>query len=311
MARSKDYDVIGIGCCAFDIVLEVDRYPGPDEKMGARDLRVQGGGLVATALVAVARLGGRCAYVGPLGDDYFSQFCVDDFEREGVDTTFLRRVPGTSVVTAVIVACPAQGTRMILARTGEKAPAGPEDVSEGLIARTRALHVDNFQPAAALEAARIARRLGVPVTMDLEGLGADIEAFLGLGDYVVVPRAFVERRYGEDDAEAGARALYDEIAPCGGRAAVVTCGAEGAFAVWDGRAMHQPAFRVQVVDTTGCGDVFHGAFALGVARGWPLEHIMPFSAAVAGLKCRQLGGRAGIPTQEEVDTFLESAEPLI
>jgi len=199
---------------------------------------------------------------------------------------------------------------MILAKTENKARAGPEDVPEDVIRRTRALHVDNFQPEAALAAARIARRLGVPVTMDLEGLGANIEEYLHVGDYVIVPEAFVGRRYVVEGPREGAAALYEEIAPHGGRAAVVTCGVRGSFAVWSGGAMHQPAYRVKVIDTTGCGDVFHGAFALGVARGWPMERILPFSSAVAALKCRELGGRAGIPTGPEVEEFLASAEPV-
>lgn len=304
------YDVVGIGCCAFDIIVEAERLPGADEKVPMRRLRTQGGGLVATALVAVARLGGKCVYLGALGDDYFAQFCVDEFEKEGVDTGLIRRVPGSSVLTAVVVAQPATGTRMIF-WTNEGAPAfSPDDVPEEIIRKTRVLHVDSFQPDAALKAADIARSAGVPVTMDLEFGGPKADSFLSLGDYVIVPLAFTRRRYGTDDMEEAARALFEEIAPLGGRAAVVTGGAGGSYAVRKGRSLHQPAYRVEVVDTTGCGDVFHGAFALGVARDWDLERIMPFAAATAALKCRRLGGRAGIPTEPEVREFLRSAEPI-
>ncbi len=306
----KTYDVIGIGCCAFDIVAEVQRYPDPDEKVGVPGIRTQGGGLVATALVAVARLGGRCAYIGPLGDDYFAQFCVDDFEREGVDTHLIRRVPGSSVVTAIIVACPQAGSRMILATAADNPVAVASDVSEEAVRRARVLHVDNFQPAAALEGARIARSLGIPVTMDLEGAGRGVEDILAFGDYVIVPLAFARRRYAADAPADGARALYDEIAPQGGKAAVVTAGVGGSFAVWAGGSLRQPAYKAPVVDTTGCGDVVHGAFALGLARGWDLERIMPYASAVAALKCRELGGRAGIPTEDEVREFLSCAEPI-
>ncbi len=109
-----EYDVIGMGVCAFDLVIEVDRCPGPDEKRRADRIRQQGGGLVGTALVAVARLGGRCAYLGALGDDTFGSFCVREFEREGVDTRFIRRPAGQSALVAVIVADRSAGTRMIL-----------------------------------------------------------------------------------------------------------------------------------------------------------------------------------------------------
>jgi len=311
MGLDKTYDVVGIGCCAFDIVVEVERYPDADEKAPIRGMRFQGGGLVATALIAVARLGGTCAYLGPLGDDYFAQFCVDDFDKEGVDIRFIRRAPGTSVVLAIIIACPKAGTRMIVG-TGEKNPSAEEnDIPEDVVRRARALHIDNTQPAAALKAARIARSAGVPVTMDLEFGGRRADEFLAVGDYIIVPLAFVRRRYGAERPEEGARALFEETAPKGAKAAVVTAGVGGSFAVWDGGSAHQPAYRAPVVvDTTGCGDVFHGAFALGLARGWEIRRILRFSSAVAALKCRTLGGRAGIPTEAEVQAFLSSAEPL-
>jgi ribokinase len=215
------------------------------------------------------------------------------------------------VVLAIIIACPKAGTRMIVG-TGEKNPSAVEDdIPEDVIRRARALHIDNFQPAPALKAARIARSAGVPVTMDLEFGGRRADEFLAVGDYIIVPLAFARRRYGAEQPEEGARALFEETAPKGAKAAVVTAGARGSFAVWADGAMHQPAYRAPtVVDTTGCGDVFHGAFALGLARGWGIERILGFASAVAALKCRKLGGRAGIPTEAEVREFLSSAEPL-
>jgi len=302
------YDVVGVGCCAFDIVTEVDSLPGPDEKGPLKSMRTQGGGLVATGLVAAARLGARCAYLGALGDDFFSQFCVDDFAREGIETRYIRRVPGASVVTSIIVACPSTGTRMILAACDEAPVAEPQDVPPDVVQGARVLHVDNFQPEAALQAARLAREAGVPVVMDLEGIGKGVEELLAVGDYVIVPLGFVRSRYGASGMEDGASALLEEIGPQGGVAAVVTAGAEGAFAVWPGGELRQPAYRVPVVDTTGCGDVFHGAFAFGLARGWDVARIMPFAAATSALKCRLPGGRAGIPRYDEVCEFLDSAQ---
>jgi len=307
---SKLYDVLGIGCCCFDIVGEADRLPGPDEKVQMSRMRIQGGGLVATALVAVARLGGRAAYLGALGDDFFSQFCVDEFEREGVETGLIRRVPGASVLKAIVVAQPATGHRMIFFTREGREELDPSHVTEDVVRQTRVLHVDGFEPQAALKAARMARSAGVPVTMDLEGNGAQAEALLAAGDYVIVPLEFCRARYGTADMAEAAAALFGEIAPSSARAAVVTAGTQGSYAVWKEGPFHQPAYRVEVADTTGCGDVFHGAFALGVARGWAIERIMPFAAATAALKCRELGGRAGIPTESEVDEFLRSAEPI-
>ncbi len=305
-----EYDVIGMGVCAFDLVIEVDRCPGPDEKRRADRIRQQGGGLVGTALVAVARLGGRCAYLGALGDDTFGSFCVSEFEREGVDTRFIRRPAGMSALVAVIVADRSAGTRMILFTDQDAPRLEPGTVTADVIGRARVLHVDNYFPEASLAGARLARSLGVAVTMDLERQDERTGEFLAAGDYVIVPEDFARARYGTEGAEPGARALHEEVAPHGGRAAVVTDGVHGSFAVTADGTVAQPAYRCEVVDTTGCGDVYHGAFALGVARGWDLERIMRWAAATAALKCRKAGGRAGIPAMGEVEEFLRTAQEI-
>ena len=307
---NREYDVVGIGCCALDITVEVDGYPDADQKVAARSLSKQGVGLVATALVAAARLGGSCAFIAALGDDFLAQFVVDELDRERVDTRYVRRVPGKSVITAVIVADSTAGTRTIVYDDSQQPDTAPEQVTADIIGKSKALHIDNYQKPAALRGAEIARSLGVPVTVDLEGSGQEADDLLALCDYAIVPLEFVQGRFGAQDMHDGARALFDAIASHGGRAAVVTDGTAGSYLKSRELGLFQPAYRVPVVDTTGCGDVFHGAFALGVARGWPLEKIMRVASATAALKCRKPGGRAGIPSLREVESFLESAEPL-
>jgi len=305
-----EYDVVGIGCCALDITFEVESYPAADQKVAARTFTKQGGGLVATALVTASRLGGRCAFISSLGDDLLSQFLVDEFEQEGVDTRYIRRVEGASVITALIIADRSAGTRTIVYSDRLHPKTDPDQVTEDIIGRAKVLHVDNYERAAALKGAKIARSLAVPVTADLEGGSEESEEFFALCDYVVVPLEFVQERFNVNDMREGAGALFDAIAPGGGRAAVVTNGTRGSFAMSDGLELFQPAYRVDVVDTTGCGDVFHGAFAFGVAQGWDLEKIMRVSSATAALKCRKLGGRQGIPSRREVEEFLRHAEPI-
>ena len=305
------HDVLGIGCCALDVILETPRYPGPDEKVKATHLRVQGGGLVATALVAVARLGGRAAWVGAIGDDALAQGCLDELRREGVDVGHVRQVPGQSVLTAAVVCDASSGARTIVWTDAAHPATMPEQVTEALIRGTRVLHVDNFQLPAALKAARIARRLGVPVTVDLEPGGGDPDELLRLVDYAIVPLELARQRYGAGDMREGACSLYEAIAPHGGRMAVVTAGQQGSYAVGPGLDLHQPAYRVDVIDTTGCGDVFHGAFALRVAEDAAPGDALSFAAATAALKCRALGGRTGIPSRREVEEFLAAGPAVV
>ncbi|MFO8008786.1 MAG: PfkB family carbohydrate kinase, partial [Candidatus Brocadiia bacterium] len=227
----REYDVIGMGCCAFDIVVELEGPPEEDQKTSETRILPQGGGLVATALVAVTRLGGRAAYLGALGDDAFGDFCVQEFEREGVDTRFIERVPGGSVVVAVILAHSSAGTRTIFFSTENWPEPSAETIAEDVVRRARVVHVDNFQPEPALRTARLARAAGVPVTLDLEGGGGPADELLANCDYAVVPLEFARSRYGEEEPERATAALHEEVADCGGRVAVVTDGPRGSFGV--------------------------------------------------------------------------------
>jgi ribokinase len=306
----KRYDVIGIGVCTTDICVEVDGYPGPDEKVPAKGIRQQGGGLVGTALVTVARLGGTAAYLGVMGESPFARFCVDDFRREGVETGLIRRTSDAGAWVGVVVVDRSAGTRAI-AWTGDGAPVlQSADITSEIIGQARVLHVDDYIPEPSLLGARIARSLGVPVTMDLELAGAQADEFLRLGDYVVVPLAWVQERCGVQNLHDAAEALFRQMRPHGGRAAVVTAGDRGSVAASATGVVVQPAYRTHVVDTTGCGDVYHGAFALGVARGWDLQTTMRYAAGTAALKCRKPGGRDGIPTSDQVEAFLKMATPV-
>lgn len=307
MARAHStYDVLGIGCCALDITFEVESYPQPDQKVRVPSFGMQGGGLMATALAAVARLGGSSAFIASLGEDSFAQFALDELRNEGVDVSHIRRVPDKSILTALIIADRSSGTRTVLFSEQHQPQTEPEQVTEELVSRARVLHVDNFQPEAAAKAAEIARSASIPVTMDLEMGGQEPDRLLELGDYAIVSLDFVRDRFGAENMQEGAQALFEEVAGHGGRAAVVTNGDQGAFLKSAGIEHFQPAYSVDVVDTTGCGDVFHGAFALGVAHEWDLKTVMRVSAATAGLKARKLGGRAGIPDMDEVTRFLEN-----
>ena len=160
-------------------------------------------------------------------------------------------------------------------------------------------------------AARIAREAGVPVVADLEKrLGAGFDVLFGLVDHPIVPWEFAAALTGAADVPAAVRRMWDmPVQPgTGGRSAVVvTRGIEGSWCTGGenpGKVFHQPAFRVQTVDTTGCGDVFHGAYAAALRQGRPLVERVRFAAAVAALKATRVGGQKGIPSREEAERFL-------
>ena len=269
MPRDADgflWDVLGLGCVAVDDLLYVPAYPPPDSKVRVRRRERQGGGLTGTALVAAARLGARCAFAGVLGDDEDSRFVEDCFRRDGVDTSPVVRRPGARPIRSTILVDETRHTRTIFFDLAGSTGADPEAPSAEVIRAARVLFVDHYGVEGMTRAARIARAAGVAVVADLErDEHPGFETLLGLVDHLIVSRAFAARRTGTDDPSAAARLLWAE----GRSAVVVTCGEDGCWHLdADGdRPMHQPAFRVPVVDTTGCGDVFHGAYAAALARG--------------------------------------------
>jgi len=266
----------------------------------AADYLPQGGGLAATAAVAMARLGGHAEVWTRVGDDPAGSFILDQFAHEGVDTSQVRVCQGgRSPVCAVTVDRPS-GDRTFTYFPGRGLDPSPEGLDLGRIDGAKAVLVDCFWPEAQLAAARRARAAGVPVCADVEDTTTLPEELLALVDYPIYSLEFAQRHGGTGSVERD----LAKVAELGGRVPMVTLGADGCIWLHEGRVHRCPAFRVDVVDTTGCGDVFHGAFTFGLAQGWAVARIARFASACAALKCRALGGRTAIPSRTEVDAFL-------
>jgi sugar/nucleoside kinase (ribokinase family) len=296
------FDVLGLGCVAVDDLLYVAAYPPADAKVQVRRRERQGGGLTATALVAAARLGSACAYAATLGDDELSAWVIGRLAAEGIDVTCVRRLPGARPIHSTIIVDEARQTRTIFydleGVIGAQLDWPPEDV----IRSARVLFVDHFGVEGMTRAVRVAHDAGIPVVADFER--DDVPGFADLlaqVDHLIVSRAFAEKLTGEADPTAAAITLRTD----GRQAVVITCGAEGATYLGADTPRYQPAFAVRAVDTTGCGDVFHGAYATALARGLDLAERVRFASASAALKATCRGGQAGSPTRAAVETFLK------
>lgn len=298
-------DVLGLGCAAVDDLLYVPHYPPADNKVRVRRRERQCGGLTATALVAAARLGSRCAFAGVLGDEEDSHFVLDCLRRAGIDIRHVVRKPNARPIHSTILVDETRHTRNIFFDLGGSTGADPELPSADVIRSTRVLFVDHYGIEGMTRAARIARAAAIPIVGDLErDEWPGFHNLLGLIDHLVVSRDFATRLTGHADPAAAARALWSE----GREAIVVTCGENGCWYLGADapQPSHQPAFRVEVRDTTGCGDVFHGAYASALARGLELPVRIRFASAAAALKATQPGAQAGIPTRAQVETLLAS-----
>jgi sugar/nucleoside kinase (ribokinase family) len=297
-------DVVGLGQATIDIMTLVPRLPGRDEVFRARRIALEGGGPVATALVAVARLGAATAYLGPIAPTTWGALTRAGLEEEGVDTSRAPARPGGEQAVSVILVDEATGQRSILYDSGEMEALAPAEVPEALITSARVLHLDGVHLEAACHAARIARRAGVVVSFDggAGELWAGAERLLPLVDLMIVARHFAEQHTGLADPLQAGPALLEAYQP---RQVVITDGLRGCW-YWAASAhLYQPAFAVDAVDTTGAGDVFHGAYLYAFLQDWPARRCLAFAAATAALKCRALGGRAGIPTRPQVEETLK------
>jgi len=302
---TKLFDVLGLGCAAVDDILYVPAYPPADGKVEVRARERHCGGLCATALVAAARLGAKCAFAGALGDDDGSRFVLDAFRRERVDTSHAIRHKNAGPVRSVIVVDERRRTRNIFYHLPEVLGADAKLPAREIILRTRVLFVDRFGIPGMIRASRIARAAGIPVVGDFESFRLPrFRELLARVDHLIVSENFGRLFTGARTPAAAAARLWRKD-----RAAVViTCGARGCWFLDASlsKPQHFPAFRVRAVDTTGCGDVFHGAYAAALARGLPLVERLRLASATAALKAVRHGGQAGIPRRRQVRAFLES-----
>jgi len=300
----KTWDILGLGCVAVDDLLYVPSFPVANTKVRVLKRERQCGGLAGTALVTAARLGARCAFAGLLGTDELSRVIEENFQREGVEVSFAPRSKDAPTPHSVIIVGTETGSRNIFYRMEGHAGADDRLPDESIIRSARVLLIDQYGMAGNLRAASIARAAGIPIVADFEeDCDPGFQEVLKLVDHVVLPNDLAEKITGKSSPQAAAEALWHKERD----AVVITCGSAGSwFLGKDGVVRHRPAFEVQVVDTTGCGDVFHGAYAAALARGAALSECVRLASAAAGLKATKHGGQRGIPTRNQVEDFLRS-----
>jgi sugar/nucleoside kinase (ribokinase family) len=307
---SKQYDVLGAGIAAVDDLIYVSDYPPIDCKIPVHGSTRQGGGPACTAMAAAGSLGGRAAYAARFGDNDLSKYIASALERRGVDISHIVHDPAGGPYHSIIVV-DAQGHRNVFYDPALYRVVGADDLPDALIQSAALVLLDHITEPSLTAVAEKAHSLGVPVLGDIEGQTESAMKLATLTDYLVVPKAWAAWASGAPDPRdacaflAGAERL----------ATVVTEGAEGCYlsTKTDPAARHFPAFKVDAFDTNGCGDTFHGAFALAVARNLAVEEAIVFASAAAALKAMAAGGQRrgwdALPTLDEVFQFLQATLP--
>ncbi len=283
--------------------------PAWDDPRGLLDFTLADGGPAGTACFVASTFGVRTGLVDTVGDDDLGEHRRRSLEQAGVDTSRFVPRAGPEDHVVVVYVDAATGERVFSFRRGFLSrPLAACELDREYIASARVLHVDGSHPEAALAAARWMRQSGGTVVLDAAAASREVpepaRALVAETDILICGSGFAPMLTGEEDIRLAGRAALD----LGPSVVVQTEGAAGSCTVSRDAEFHTPAFKVDVVDTTGAGDTFHGAWLVGLVRGWSLERCASFSSAVAALHCTVLGNRKGIPSMEEADSLI-AAQP--
>ena len=298
----KNFDYIGIGFCSNDHLAVLPFIP-MDTKVRMLSHRIMGGGPAANSTAGAASLGLSAAFVGTVGDDADGDMILRDFRAQGVDTSMVKVRPGATSAIAYLWIEEKTGNRSCAWTREGLDELTADEINPEAIAAAKVLHVDGHNAAGAIAAAKVAREAGVLVNYDAGTHRDGMEELLGLADLMICSEEFILKLTGLKDAEEAVRQVWAKYRPkvCG-----ATMGVRGSMA-FDGKEFVRcPAFKVEkVVDTTGCGDLFHTGFAIRYLETQDLLACQRFGAAVSAIKCRGLSGRPpSAPTRAEVEAFL-------
>jgi sulfofructose kinase len=303
--KTPNIDVVGLGLNATDVAIEVPAYPAFNTKVEISSACWQAGGQVATAMVVCRRLGLRASYIGRFGSDPLGDFQRESLATEGINIEHSRAVEDCQNQTAYIVIDQQTGERTILWQRDPRLAIQPEELRPEMVTGARALHVDGHDCPAAAQAARWAQEAGLPVTADVDNIYPGLDALLAEVDYLISSSTFPAAYTGEADLFKALEMVQENF---GIKLIAASLGADGVLAREKGKFLYLPGYQVNCRDTTGAGDVFHGAFVFGLLEGWPTEQILDFSNAMAALSCEGLGARGGIRTRADAEALMTKGE---
>ena len=305
MSSAAAFDVLGIGLNATDTVILLDRFPAYAGKVPFTREFISVGGQVASAMVACARLGLRVKYIGTCGDDDRGQIQMQSLRDSGIDISDVQVKANCPNQTAYILIDKSTGERTVLWQRADCLSLSPDDIRPEMITQARLLHIDGHDTAAVGKAAAIAKQHGIPVTVDVDTIYHGFEEVLPNVDYLITSSEFPTAWTGQADPLKALATLQKEY---GMRVAAMTLGAHGAIARVDNQYVYSPAYVVNCIDTTGAGDVFHGAFCYSVLAGLSMKESLELANALAALNCTALGARGRLATLAEARELMKKAE---
>jgi len=295
--------VVGLGQASIDYLGRISHYPPEDEKIELMDFNMQCGGPASTALVTLSRFGIPTSFLGSISDDFFGREILAGLKDEKIDTTCLKIIPGFHSQFAFIAIGEKTGNRNIFWRRGSTPFLDPGDIKLKLFQNAKFLHLDDLMIEAGIEAAKQAKDMGLKVVMDAGSMRDHVLDLLPLVDVLISSQKFITPLAGESATPEESLRTLEKL--CTGDV-IITLGSKGSLGLANNEIVFQDAFPINAIDTTGAGDVYHGAYIYGLIKGWEMQECMRFASAAAGLKCLDIGARRGIPNLDMVYELLKN-----
>ena len=303
LPTNKPFDAVGFGLNAVDHLIVVPKYPSFDTKTRLLSHRLSAGGQTATAMVALQRLGFKTAYAGRFGSDPEGQFGLKTLQDEGVNTDYAEVVNGSATQIAFITIEENTGERTIVWDRDDRLAYKPEEAPRNFGSRGRVLHLDAHDPPACVRVAQDAKQAGTLISADIDNVYDGLPGLLPYIDILLGSKEFPNRVTGIADPMEALVELQNRY---GSGIVGMTLGDQGAVIYCEGQFLKSPAYTAPggCKDTTGAGDAFRGGFLYGMLTGEDIETSMKLGNAVAAMKCSALGARPGLPTLQQLKTFL-------
>jgi len=303
LSTDKPFDVVGMGLNSVDFLNVVPEFPAPNSKMKMLHFSKQGGGQVATAMVALSRWGVKTKYIGKVGADELGQFSLQSIRQEGVDVSSVTIEPNATTQFATILVDGSTGDRTILWNRDDRLMYREGELRKEAVCCGRLLHLDGHDIRAAIQCARWAKEESIPTVVDLDKVEPLTSRLIQEIDFLITSSRFPTLYTGISDQKEAFLELQRQTHGF----LCTTLGPSGAMAWVEGEIFYAGGVNVKTLDTTGAGDVFHGGFIYGLLQNWEVEKILRFANAAAAIKCLDLGGRRGIPTLEKIRPFMMSS----
>lgn len=299
------YDVVGIDMPCVDLLCHIEKIPEPNETMEIAESSWQGGGKVATGIVAAARLGLKTAIIGKVGDDVYGRYCINDFIKHDVDVGNMQVEKNKTTTFCVVLSDSRTNGRNILYRKGSASLDEMSASDYEMIRNSRFLHIAGWK-SIHVEAAKHAKEHGTITVLDADSYSPGLDEIMPYID-ILIASEFVYKHYFTDDNYM--ENLKEFTRDWGNLDTVIfTFGGDGCAGISNGRFFRILAYKVDVRDTVGAGDVYHGAYIYGLCQNWDAEKCADFASAVSAIKCTRIGGRAGIPTAAMTEEFMKTGK---